>query len=39
VEKIGDCAYAIAEELRNLIPDSTSHDQTYRDQDTKTQST
>ncbi len=39
VEKIGDCAYAIAEELRNLIPDSTSRDQTYRDQDTKTQST
>jgi phosphate:Na+ symporter len=38
VEKIGDCAYAIAEELRNLIPDSTSRDQTYRDQDTKAQS-
>ena len=37
VEKIGDCAYAIAEELRNLIPDSPSRDQTYRDQDTKTQ--
>jgi len=38
VEKIGDCAYAIAEELRNLIPDSTSRDQTYGDQDTKAQS-
>ena len=39
IEKIGDCAYAIAEELRNLIPEPKSSYQSYRDQETKVQST